>query len=201
MMRNRESAQTQADRLTITEVTTSDKFVLLVGYVECRVSFAFYEHFIICSGDYGEWVFECTWQTVQNNKPVINTSESYMLGKIPTNIKKYDFDSGLCKEQLKEWYKEIKDDFDDETVTEEQIEELDDIIESFDSEDGYRMAARLDDLKEKFEHILGYDVDDEYQLYSYGKVVKCNLLCNLKMLDKIRDYFINDGKDINVTSI
>ena len=44
-------AEKQANKLKIEKVTATEDFILREGIVECKVYFAFYKHFIVCSGD------------------------------------------------------------------------------------------------------------------------------------------------------
>lgn len=190
-------ANNSAKKLKIETVTATDNFILVEGIVECKVYFAFYKNFIVCSGDYGEWQFDCTWQTVVDKIPQISNNENYLLGKLSRDNKKYRFDGTEFCKNLKQWYKEYKQDYKGCLVKSELkgkkfVKDLDEIVSdliNYGELDKNRYVAEIDKFMEYFNEIAENEIDYEDNIYCFGDVINPQLLTNLKLLQKVREYF------------
>ena len=93
-----------------------------------RITFIFHENKCYISGDYGSWVFECTWKPSIYNLPADN--KPYFLEKLSNKCKKSVFDSCACEQDIDEWAIEFKEDYSSEYSKDffeelaEQVEEL-----------------------------------------------------------------------------
>lgn len=175
----------------IEEVTKTDKFTLIKAIKECPIYFAFYSHFIVCSGDYGEWVFDCTWETNKRNIP---GSMSYLLGKLSHDCNKYWFDNAqlpidfsAAKDAFYETY-DINDSYGDDVKN-----AVDELFEDFYFEikmsDKYRIVSVVDDYAERIcdEMSIDFDTESWNSFYEAGETLNGQLVVNLAMLQKIRD--------------
>ena len=177
-------AEKQANKLKIEKVTATEDFILIEGIVECKVYFAFYKHFIVCSGDYGEWQFDCTWETVQNKKPKIPTNIYYLCSKASRKCKHIELNEDLFMQEFKEWWEETKEEY----KHEENFEELEELVEDFYCEDEYRYISKIDNFVSDFNHLTNHTID-EYIFYEMGNEYNIQFLINAYMLQKIREYF------------
>lgn len=179
----------------VEEISATDKFILVKARKECPVYFAFYSHFIVCSGDYGEWVFDCTWQTIKNAIP---GNADYLFGKLSRNIDAYDFSSALAVEQLEDKIRSIVTDYNYE-LTEEQKEELEDAYYEFKSAledtDKYRYISVMDENIDKLEEIFNrqFDGEERGSFYDMGQQIKRWIIVNIAMLFKLRDDKVLDA--------
>ncbi len=182
------NAEYQANKLKIEKVTATDDFILVEGRVHCRVYFAFYKHFIVCSGDYGEWQFNCTWGTVEDKKPVIYTEIDYLCGKASRDCKTKVFNEDLFMEELNEWWEDIKEDYKDE----ENFDKLQELVDDFDCDGEYRVISAVDEFITEFNELVDDKLDETY-LYENGMCYNIQFLINVYMLQKIKEYFENNG--------
>ena len=100
-----------------------------------RILFIFHEQNCYISGDYGEWVFECTWKPNIYNLPADN--RPYFLEKLSRKCKKTDFDSQQCEKDIDEWYDEFDAEEETEEFMDELVEQLDDLKSETDNEYTY----------------------------------------------------------------
>lgn len=184
-------AKKEANELKINNVISTNDFILVEGSIYCKVYFAFYKHFIVCSGDYGEWQFDCTWETIEDKKPIIPTNVYYLCGKASNNCKKNRFDETLFKEEFAEWWAETKQDL-ELNLDEEQLEKAQELFEEFDSEGEYRVCAKLDEFMDSYEEITGDELAWE-SFSNMGTLPNIHFLINVYMLQKVREYF--ESKD------
>lgn len=182
------NAEYQANKLKIEKVIATDDFILVEGRIHFRVYFAFYKHFIVCSGDYGEWQFNCTWETVEDKKPVIYTNIDYMCGKVSRNCKSKVFNDDLFMEELNEWWEDIKEIYKDE----ENFNELQELVDDFYCEGEYRVTSAIDEFITEFNELIDDKIDETY-LYENGMCYNLQFLINVYMLQKIKEYFENNG--------
>jgi len=181
-----ESAQNQADEFILDKTINTNDFVLIEGHIYCKLYFAFYKNYIVCSGDYGEWVFDCTWDTVNGNKPIIPSEEIYLLSKVSRDCKIKVFDEQLFIEELNEWYQDWREE-NKEDIT--NIKEVDELIDNFRVDNEYRIANSLDDFFSDFKELTDYELDFE-TFSGFGEKVNIQLLINTKILTRLRDILI-----------
>lgn len=183
---------------TVDKITRGDDFVLIKAYKNSTafsyalpVFFAFYDHYIVCSGNFGEWVFECTWETTKRQIP---TSVPYLLEKLSVNNKK-TMRAGI--EEIGAEFERLRDNFYEAyNVREEYADRFDDLEELFDSfsddcisSDEYRIASVVDQYQEDICDLLEIEVDWETWAGFYEVVTTHHdyLINNLAMLQKIRE--------------
>ena len=176
--------------IKFTEITKTDKFTLIKAQLDCPVYIAFYANFIVCSGDYGEWVFDCTWDTTKGNIP---SSIGYLLEKLSINCNKIYFDKAVIKEN----FEEAKENFyelyiSENTYSSRILGELDEIFSDFSSacqmSDKYRITSVVDEYADKIYDLLGMgDFEDWESFYSIGDTIHPHLVMNLAILDKLRE--------------
>lgn len=183
------NAEYQANKLKIEKVTATDDFILVEGRVHCRVYFAFYKHFIVCSGDYGEWQFDCTWETVEDKKPVIYTNIDYMCRKVSRNCKSKVFDDNLFMEEFNEWWESEKEYYKDE----ENFDKLQELVDDFYCDGEYYVIPAVDEFITEFNELVEKNKIEETYLYSNGMCYDIQFLVNVYMLQKIKEYFENNG--------
>lgn len=175
----------------ILDVTKTEKFTLIKGTIYCPVYFAFYSHFIVCSGDYGEWVFDCTWETNKRNIP---ESLGYLCGKLSRDCKKMWFDPGQVKEDFLRAKEAFYETYDlEESYGDDVKNAVDTLFEDFEADiygtDQGRIVGIVDKYAEDICDEMGIDFDTETWnwFYECGEVVNEQLIVNLAMLKKIRE--------------
>lgn len=186
--------ESNTNNFKISNVTITDKLILIECYIQCKMWFCFYEHFIVCSGDFGEWVFDCTWETVVDGKPKYSTDLHYLLSKLSRNNQRYLFDYQQWEIDVDEWFNDWKETFSEDyydNLTDEDKQCLNELILDFkhDIEGEYRRAKHVDDFREEFTNLTNYDFDDDYDLYEAGNIYHPYLVTNLACLLKIKEYF------------
>lgn len=181
-----ESAQIQADKFIIDKIINSNDFILIEGHIHCKLYFAFYKNYIVCSGDYGEWVFDCTWDTIKDNKPIIPDSEYYLASKVSRDCKTKIFDEQLFIEELNEWYQDWREENKENKENIKNIKKVDELIENFYCDNEYRIANILDDFFEDFKELTNYGLD--FEVFSgFGEKLNVQFLVNLKILSIIKN--------------
>ncbi len=191
-----EKVRKQFDKFKIEKVEKTDSMMLIKAEVECPVYFVFYEHFIVCSGDYGEWQFDTTWKTLVNGKPRISLDFNYLLGKLSHDCNKFIFDSKACYAKLEEWKKqfiqEYKDDYGDE-VDKNFLEEFEIAFDDIECDDEISYIATLREFC-NFLDCNGFTDTFEEDFWHYGNIYNWQLVCQLVMFEKIVEYFKNKGE-------
>ncbi len=183
------NAEYQANKLKIEKVTATDDFILVEGRVLYRVYFAFYKHFIVCSGDYGEWQFNCTWETIEDKKPVIYTETNYLCSKVSRDCKAKVFNEDLFMEEFNEWWESEKEYYKDE----ENFDKLQELVDDFNCDGEYYVIPAVDEFITDFNKLVEKNKIYETYLYENGMCYNIQFLVNVYMLQKIKEYFENDG--------
>lgn len=190
-----EKVRKQFDKFKIESVEKTDSMMLIKARVHCPVYFAFYTNYIVCSGDYGEWQFWTTWNTLVNGKPQISLNFHYLLGKLSQDCKKHIWDSEYCYDKLKEWKEEFieeyKDDNDD--IDEDFLEEFEEAFDNVDCGDKFSYITSLRELCDFLED-NGFSDTFEYSFWDFGKLLNWQLVCQLVMFEKINEYFKEEKK-------
>lgn len=172
----------------ILEVSKTEKFIFIKAIKECPVYFAFYEHFIVCSGDYGEWIFDCSWQT----KKTVNLNPFYLLGKLSRDCRKTYFDNS----QVEEDFQNAKEDFYDSYNIEEDYDEeiknelrdlFDDFQEALTWADEYRHISVVDEYTDQISELLDIESDCETwtAFYEAGLATRPHIIVNIAMIQKL----------------
>lgn len=181
--------------LKIEEVTKTDNFTYIKARRDetfaCPVHFAFYSHFIVCSGDYGEWVFDCTWDTNKKNLP---ESMSYLLGKLSRDCKGTWFDAAQLKEDFQRAKESFFDSYDfPDSYGDDAKNAVEELFDDFEGEmqitDAYRIVGLVDHYGEEICDELGINFDCETwnSFYECGEIIHPQLIVNLVMLNQIRE--------------
>lgn len=193
-----EKYKNEIEKFKIANVISNEKFVLIEGYISCKMWFCFYEHFIVCSGDYGEYVFDCTWNTVCNGKPIYSLDLHYLLSKLSRDNKKHIFDYYTMLQDVEDWFKEWEEDyydnvdedkFEDYVEFESHKDEIKELVCQLKSniEDEHRRAKVVDEFIEELEDLTEYCCGDYEELYSAGDIVRPQLVINLGILKRISE--------------
>ena len=188
-----EEMRNQFDKFKIESVEKTDNMMLIKARVDFTVYFAFYSKFIVCSGDYGEWQFDTTWKTLVNGKPKISLNFHYLLGKLSSDCKKFDFDSECCNYQLNKWkekfLEEIKEDYENEDVDfKEFLSNFNVYFESINTDDENSYISTLREFADFLEE-NGFSDTFEYEFWDFGKLYIWQLVGQLVMFEKIVEYF------------
>ena len=176
----------------IVEINKTPQMTLIKATRFAPVYFAFYDHFIVCSGDYGEWVFDCTWKTNEKQLP---ENMLYLLGKLSRQCKKTIFNESLIEqnfEELKNNFLEAHDvhqaDYDPDLW-----DSIQDTFENFyyalRCTDEYRIVPIVDEYAEQICDLLGIneETEDWIDFYNIGDDIHSWLITNLAMLNKLRE--------------
>ncbi|MCM1322864.1 MAG: hypothetical protein NC218_01625 [Acetobacter sp.] len=177
------------EKLTVESVIRTPSFILVKARLECPVYFAFYQNFIVCSGDYGEWVFDCTWKTAEQQIP---TSSYYLFGKLSRNTRATKFDSSVVDSELEEILHDLRDElFESGRLSEEDQDSVEEIFEDFkyamQDADEYRICSIVDKFADDMSPFYQFDGEELSNYYKIGERLNGQLACNLVMLDCLRE--------------
>lgn len=186
-----EALKKEMENFKVLDITKTEKMTLVKATIYCPVYFAFYSHFIVCSGDYGEWVFDCTWET---NKKQIPESLGYLLGKLSRDCKKVHFSYSKIESNFLKAKKHFMESHVEEgDLSEETLEELNELWDDFLSEmkgsDEYRIVGIVDRYSEQICDLLDIyeETEDWVDFYEAGEDINPQLMVNLAMLNKLRE--------------
>lgn len=176
-------------KFEIDKITKGEDFVMIKAHIYSPIYFVFYSHFITVSGDYGEWTFDCSWNTIPIKIP---SSLSYLLGKLSRNCSGNIFDSNIIEEEFKkakeDFYEtyDIDDSYGDD-VKNAVDEYFDDFLWDIRRTDPYRIVSLVDEYAEKICDELDIEEDTETwnKFYEIGETTDPQLIVVLAMLRKI----------------
>ena len=192
MTLNERIAEIDLSDFKIKEVTKTDKFTLIKAVKEYPVYFAFFANFIVCAGDYGEWTFDCTWET---NKNQIPQSLNYLVEKLSRDCKKMIRSGNDVENNFREAKKHLYDnhDINRKYCDDEVLTEVDSIFEDFLYDllesDEYRCVPIVDDYADQIcdKLNIAFDVEEWVDFFEAGEVLNPQLVVNLAMLQKLRE--------------
>lgn len=166
-------------------ISKNNEMMIIEGKIHYKVWFVFFKYYIVCCGDYGEWVFDLPWNTFYRNKPAIPNSIEYLIGKLSIKNNKYVFSRDEAIKNIDDWYLNWKKRFNQEDKK-EVLNLIDDFKYNIEKE---RRISIIDDFIFRFTDLTKYDFSEDYNLYDFGQIIDPNLIVNLVCLKKIKEHF------------